>query len=117
MNEQDLKAIKEEKITAQDMPISMKKATERLNARMIEWEEHPEHFDDVNPFAIAVFEIRQRTLKWEAQEPVMAVRIKNKKYIGRNGIVFDGSCGNCNGYLLRKWRACPLCGMAVKWDE
>ena len=73
MTEQDLRAIKDTRITAADTPISMNGATERLNARMIEWEEHPEHFDGVNPFSIAVFEVRQKTLKWEPQQRVMTL--------------------------------------------
>lgn len=52
----------------------------------------------------------------KAQEPVIAVKLQSKKYIGRTGIAYDGSCGNCNAYLMRAWRACPLCGKAVKWE-
>lgn len=51
----------------------------------------------------------------KAQEPVLAVKLQSKKYIGRTGIAYDGSCGNCNSYLMRGWRACPICGKAVKW--
>ena len=51
----------------------------------------------------------------KAQEPVLAVKLQSKKYIGRTGIAYDGSCGNCNTYLMRAWRACPLCGKVVKW--
>ena len=52
----------------------------------------------------------------KAQEPVLAVKLQSKKYIGRTGIAYDGSCGNCSTYLMRAWRACPLCGQAVKWE-
>lgn len=52
----------------------------------------------------------------KAQEPVIAVKLQSKKYIGRTGIAYDGSCGSCNAYLMRAWRACPLCGKAVKWE-
>ena len=52
----------------------------------------------------------------EAQEPVLAVKLQSKKYIGRTGISYYGSCGNCNGYLMRAWKSCPLCGKAVKWE-
>lgn len=52
----------------------------------------------------------------KAQEPVLAVKLQSKKYIGRTGIAYDGSCGNCSTYLMRAWRACPLCGQAVKWN-
>jgi len=51
----------------------------------------------------------------KAQEPVEPVKLQSKKYIGRTGIAYDGSCGNCNGYLMRAWKSCPLCGKAVKW--
>ena len=52
----------------------------------------------------------------KAQEPVLAVKLQSKKYIGRTGIAYDGSCGNCNSYLMRGWKSCPLCGKAVKWE-
>lgn len=51
----------------------------------------------------------------KAQEPVFAFKLQDKIYIGRTGIAYDGSCGNCNGYLMRAWRACPLCGKVIKW--
>lgn len=70
MTEQELNAIKAAKITAPDMPISMNAASERLNTLAVEWEEHPEHFEDVNPFFVAVRKIRDKSLEWKA-EPVV----------------------------------------------
>lgn len=26
-------------------------------------------------------------------------------------------CGDCRNHLISKWRFCPYCGKAVKWDE
>lgn len=69
MTEQELDALKDTEITAPDMPISMNDASARLNDLAIEWEEHPEHFDDVNPFFIAGHEIRNKSLKWKTNEP------------------------------------------------
>lgn len=69
MTREDINAIKAQKITAPDMPISMNDASARLNDLAIEWEEHPEHFDDVNPFFIAGHEIRNKSLEWKANEP------------------------------------------------
>ena len=69
MTEQELNALKDTEITAPDMPISMNNASARLNDLAIEWEEHPEHFDDVNPFFIACHTIRNKSLEWKANEP------------------------------------------------
>ena len=49
------------------------------------------------------------------QEPVKAIKMQQKKYIGRTGISFDGSCGSCGTYLMRGWIACPICGKKVYW--
>ena len=64
MTEQELNALKDTEITAPDMPISMNNASARLNDLAIEWEEHPEHFDDVNPFFVAIRIVRDKGLKW-----------------------------------------------------
>lgn len=66
MTEHELNALKDTKITAPDMPVSMNKATEKLNELAVEWEEHPEHFDDVNPFFVAIWIIRDKGMKWDA---------------------------------------------------
>ena len=62
MTKEDIVALKEAKITALDQPISMNRATEKLNELMIEWEEHPEHFEGVNPFAVACHDAVRNTM-------------------------------------------------------
>ena len=52
----------------------------------------------------------------ELLKPVKAIPLKRKKYIGRTGISYDGSCGNCHTYLMRGWKACPICGKEAKWE-
>lgn len=42
--------------------IDMDKASERLLKYAEEWEQHPEHFDNVNPFHLANFAIRNKDL-------------------------------------------------------
>lgn len=32
-------------------------------------------------------------------------------------VVFKYSCGNCGSYVREVWKACPICGRKVKWDE
>ncbi len=65
----ELNVLKATRITAKDMPISMNAASERLHDLAIEWEEHNERFEDINPFFVALREIRDKSLKWQAQEP------------------------------------------------
>lgn len=73
-------------------------------------------FDYDGPIVLANKPIIEDALALlKAQEPVLAIKLQSKKYIGRTGIAYDGSCGNCNGYLMRAWKSCPLCGKAVKW--
>lgn len=52
----------------------------------------------------------------KAQVPVKAIKMQQKKYIGRTGISYDGSCGSCGTYLMRSWIACPICGKKVYWQ-
>lgn len=65
----ELNVLKATRITAKDMPISMNAASERLHDFAIEWEEHNERFEDINPFFVALREIRDKSLKWQEQEP------------------------------------------------
>ena len=53
----------------------------------------------------------------KAQEPVKPIHLHNTKiHDSLKDVVFEDECGNCNGYLLRTWKACPICGKAVRWD-
>lgn len=52
----------------------------------------------------------------KAQEPVKAYRLHGEKVIDNGGKVFIGQCSNCFCYLVDGWKACPVCGKAVKWD-
>lgn len=52
------------------------------------------------------------------QEPVEPIKTK-KEIDFRSEIVDAFCCGNCRHELdhCEKWRYCPNCGKAVKWDE
>ena len=50
------------------------------------------------------------------QEPVKAYHLHNAKISTYEEIVFTHMCGNCNGFILKSWKACPICGKAVKWE-
>lgn len=50
------------------------------------------------------------------KEPVKAVHLHNQYHTITEQITFTDKCGNCGGYLINTWKACPLCGKAVKWD-
>lgn len=52
----------------------------------------------------------------KAQEPVKAYRLHGEKVIDNGEKVFTGQCTNCFCYLVDGWKACPVCGRAVKWD-
>ena len=51
------------------------------------------------------------------QEPVKVYHLHGTKVTMHEEIVFTDECGNCYGYLLKPWKACPICGKKVKWDE
>jgi hypothetical protein len=82
----------------------------RLEIAIEEVEQNPNQFYVRTPF------LREVLTALKMQEPVLAVKLQSKKYIGRTGIAYDGSCGNCHTYLMRAWRACPICGKLVKWE-
>ena len=43
------------------------------------------------------------------QEPVKAVRrVEETEW---------NVCGNCGSHIISKWKWCPYCGKAVKWDD
>lgn len=50
------------------------------------------------------------------QEPVKVRHLHGTKVSMHEEIVFTDECGNCSGYLLKPWKACPICGKAVKWE-
>ena len=56
-----------------------------------------------------------RTLK--EQEAVKPNRLPNKKVVSYKNVVYQYSCGNCSTLLRNLWKACPLCGKPVKWDN
>lgn len=35
----------------------------------------------------------------------------------RVDVVFKYSCGNCSSYVREAWKACPICGRGIAWDE
>lgn len=43
-----------------DILISMNKVSEAMNKLAQEWQEHPAHFEGVNPFCVANWSIRQK---------------------------------------------------------
>lgn len=51
------------------------------------------------------------------QEPVKVLHLHGTKVTIHEDVVFTDECGNCNCYLLKSWKACPICGKAVKWDD
>lgn len=50
------------------------------------------------------------------QEPVKVRHLHGTKVSMHEEIVFKDQCGYCGGYLLKSWKACPICGKAVKWE-
>lgn len=80
----ELNALKTSMITAKDMPISMNAISEHLLDLAIEWEEHPDHFEDINPFFIAIGKARNKLLEWKAQGPRLVTEddFKNADELG-----------------------------------
>ena len=50
-------------------------------------------------------------------EPVKVRHLHNAKVTMHEEVTFTDECGNCGGYLVKTWKACPLCGRSVKWDD
>ena len=48
------------------------------------------------------------------QEPVKVRHLHGTKVTVHEEIVFTDECENCSGYLLKHWKACPICGKPVK---
>lgn len=69
----------------------------------------------VNERCQSCFDVAIHALK--EQEPVKVYHLHNTKVIMHEEIVFTDECGNCSGYLLKSWKACPICGRKVKWDD
>lgn len=51
----------------------------------------------------------------KAQEPVEMVKLHNAKTVYRDEKIFECACPNCYSYLMKTWKACPVCGKKVKW--
>lgn len=51
------------------------------------------------------------------QNPVKPNRLLNEKVVSYKNVVYQYSCGNCSTLLRNSWKACPLCGREVKWDD
>lgn len=51
------------------------------------------------------------------QEPVKVRHLHGTKVSMHEEIVFTDQCEYCGGYLLKPWKACPICGRMLKWDE
>ena len=50
------------------------------------------------------------------QEPAKVRHLHGTKITVHEEIVFTDECENCSSYLLKHWKACPICGKPVKWD-
>ena len=53
----------------------------------------------------------------EKREPVKAQRMGKSVTIHHTTIVYKHSCENCGGFLLEMWKACPICGKALEWND
>lgn len=106
MTKQELNALKASNITAPDMPISMNTISERMLDLAIEWEEHRERFEDVNPFFVATREVRDKTLEWEMQRPITPHMVDWGIY----------ECRKCKTRVDKTYKYCKFCGQAVKWE-
>ena len=79
-----------------DILISMNKTTDKLWKYADEWEKTPEHFDGVNPFCIAIHEVRQTTNAPDDAQETDLNRIRE------------------NIHDLCEY--CPACGKKVDWE-
>ena len=50
------------------------------------------------------------------QEPAKVGHLSWAKVTLHEEIVFEDVCENCSSYLLKHWKACPICGKPVKWE-
>lgn len=103
----ELNVLKATRITAKDMPISMNAASERLHDLAIEWEEHNERFEDINPFFVAMREVRDKNIEWKAQEPTIPHMVDWGIY----------ECPKCKTRVDKTYKYCKCCGQAVKWND
>lgn len=54
----------------------------------------------------------------EEQEPVKPYHLHNAYFTTNiTKVRFEHQCTNCSCYLLPNWKACPLCGKGLKWDD
>lgn len=64
---------------------------------------------------IAIMQESMEALE-KQNEPVKVRHLHNAKVTMHEEVTFTDECGNCGGYLMKNWKACPLCGRSVKWD-
>ncbi len=46
-------------------------------------------------------------------QPVKVFRLDNVQEVNLTGVL----CSNCGGDLMEHWKACPICGRKLNWDE
>jgi len=49
------------------------------------------------------------------QESVKVLHLRKVKAIKHEEILFEDACGYCCSFIMKHWKACPVCGKAVKW--
>lgn len=67
-------------------------------------------------FAVSGENLQNAIALLKAQEPLNAIKLRNIKTTFRDEIKFEYSCPNCYSYLMKGWKACPVCGRGVKWE-
>lgn len=68
--------------------------------------------------AVEIIEEQQQRIAelGKRDEPVKVRHLHNAKVTMHEEVAFTDECGNCGGYLMKNWKACPLCGRSVKWE-
>ena len=76
-----------------------------------------DEFDDAPGIRKVLHRVYDKINGLKEQEPVKPIKTK-KEIDFRSEIVDAFCCGNCRHELdhCEKWRYCPKCGRAVKWD-
>ena len=73
--------------------------------------------EDGCDFVDLSFEDAERILALlKEQEPAKVRHLHNAKVTVYEEIVFTDECENCSGYLLKHWKACPICGKPVETE-
>lgn len=71
-------------------------------------------YGDLERDAVAIVSDALELLK--EQEPAKVRHLHGTKVTVHEEIVFTDECENCSGYLLKHWKACPICGKLVIWE-